>query len=137
MRLLLFLLFTFSAASVWAIPCDCQVMVYSPMTGSHKFPATTLRTYELEDYARTTRKNQQSCRQSCLEKFERDMPADRLTALLMNHSARLIERRVVGYNCTGLTTLKYPVRVKAQLGNISLGNVVDIIQVVNHEELCF
>ena len=43
----------------------------------------------------------------------------------------------LSHNCTGFTTLKFPVRVKAKLGPMGLGNVVDLIQVVNHEQLCF
>lgn len=137
MRLLLISILSFWAFGAFAIPCDCEVLVFSPITGSHKFPPTNLKTYELEEFARPTLKSQRTCRQLCLEKFEADMPSDRLTALLLNHSARLVEARAVGHNCTGLTTLKYPVRVKARLGNRSLGNVVDLIQVVNHEEICF
>ena len=31
----------------------------------------------------------------------------------------------------------YPVVVKAQLGNLSLGNVYRSLQVITHEEVCF
>ena len=65
------------------------------------------------------------------------MSTERLNALLVTLSKEFIDERVVGYNCTGLTTLKYPVRVKAKLGDMSLGNVEDLTQVVSHEEVCF
>jgi len=65
------------------------------------------------------------------------MPGDRLRALLLTYTQGLIAERAVGFNCTGLTTLKYPVRVKASLGKLGLGNVSDTIEIVNHEELCF
>ena len=73
----------------------------------------------------------------CLRVFEDDLPNDRMTALLMLHSARLIKEGQLGYNCTGLTTLKYPVRVKASMGKLNLGTVADQVYVVNHEEQCF
>jgi hypothetical protein len=50
---------------------------------------------------------------------------------------QLIDQKVVGFNCTGLTNLKYPVRVKARLAENGLGNVADIVQVISHEEVCF
>ena len=93
--------------------------------------------YQLEEYSSYSLKNQLECRKNCLKRFEEDMPSERLNALLMSYSQSLINEKALGYNCTGLTTLKYPVRVKASLGQLGLGNVADIIQVINHEELCF
>jgi len=96
-----------------------------------------LKTYALEEYATSSMNSQLSCRRSCAEKFQDDLPAQRMTALLITYTQRLIEEKAVGFNCTGLTTLKYPVRVKAILGDRSLGNVADQMYVVNHEEVCF
>jgi len=96
-----------------------------------------IKKYELEEFSSFAPKNIRQCRESCLAEFQKDMPADRLSALLITHSMQLIDQKVVGYNCTGLTTLKYPVRVKAKLAQNGLGNVADIVQVVSHEEICF
>lgn len=123
--------------SVLAIPCDCEVMVYAPTTGTHARGPSNLKTYELEEFSTYSLASQLECRDLCLERFQKDMPTSRLTALLLNFSERLIDNRVQGYNCTGLTTLKYPVRVKAVLGNRGLGNVADFVHVVNHEQSCF
>ena len=65
------------------------------------------------------------------------MPSSKLNALLVVHSMQLIDQKVLGFNCNGLTNLKYPVRVKARLAENGLGNVADIVQVVSHEEVCF
>ncbi len=120
-----------------AVNCDCEVRVYSPMTGSHQMPATSFKTYQLDEFASYSTQNQLMCKDLCLKEFNEDMPVARMNALLLTYSQRLIEEKTLGYNCTGLTTLKYPVRVKASLGNIGLGNVIDQIYVVNHEEVCF
>jgi hypothetical protein len=120
-----------------AVPCDCEVWVFAPMTASHRQASTILETYQLESYDSSSVKNQYSCRTSCAIKFRADMPHDRLSALLLTYSQRLIDDGVIGHNCTGLTTFKYPVRVKARLGRLALGNVEDIVQVVTHEEACF
>lgn len=125
------------SAEAFAIGCDCEVRVYAPMTASHEMPETVLKTYELEEFSSYSRKNQRICRKLCLEQFEKDMPQARLNALLANYTQTLINEKALGYNCTGLTTVKYPVRVKASLGKLGLGNVADTIQVIGHEELCF
>lgn len=109
------------------------------MTGakSDTLPATDFKTYELEEFSTYSVNNQKLCRRSCLKAFEEDMPQDRLNALLLSYSQTLINEGRLGYNCTGLTVLKYPVRVKARLGRLGLGNVADTVQVVAHEEACF
>jgi hypothetical protein len=128
---------TLFAMNAFAINCDCEVQVYSPMTGSHQAGPDRLKIYELEEYSSYSKANQLACKKVCLEKFQKDMPGDRLRALLLTYTQGLIAERAVGFNCTGLTTLKYPVRVKASLGKLGLGNVSDTIEIVNHEELCF
>lgn len=125
------------SAKAFAIGCDCEVRVYAPMTASHQMSETVLKTYELEEFSSYSKKNQRICRQLCLEQYEKDMPQSRLNALLMSYTQTLINEKVLGYNCTGLTTVKYPVRVKASLGKLGLGNVADTVQVIGHEELCF
>ncbi len=136
MRYLLALFF-FVSVNAFAMKCDCEVRVYSPMTGSYQMDSTPLKTYTLETYDSYRVKNQLRCRDLCLKTFEEDLPTERITALLLLHSARLIREGLLGYNCTGLSTLKYPVRVKASLGRLNLGNVADQVYVVNHEEQCF
>ena len=107
------------------------------MTGSHKIQPNDFKTYELEEFSSYSVKNQKLCRLSCMEAFQEDMPQERLNALMLSYSQTLINEGVLGYNCTGLTVLKYPVRVKARLGRMGLGNVADTVQVVAHEEACF
>ena len=128
---------TLLSMNAFAINCDCEVLVYAPMTGSYKTDPDRLKIYELEEYGSYSKTNQLACKKVCLEEFKKDMPGERLRALLLNYTQGLIADKGVGFNCTGLTTLKYPVRVKASLGKLGLGNVSDTIEIVNHEELCF
>lgn len=65
------------------------------------------------------------------------MSNQRLDLELQGLAKTLINNQAIGYNCTGLTTLKFPVKVKASLGKTGLGNVEDFIQVVSFEETCF
>lgn len=127
----------FWSFAIFAIPCDCEVRVHSPLTGSNRISPVIIKTYELEEFSSYAPKNIQQCRQSCLAEFQSDMPSSRLNALLITYSVELIEKKELGFNCTGLTTLKYPVRVRARLAQNGLGNVADLVQVVTHEEICF
>jgi hypothetical protein len=135
-KVLLALMFVLSGKT-WGLSCDCDVVVYSPLSGSHLLSPKVIKKYELDEFAGYGRKNILTCQESCLKEFQEDMPSKRLNALLVTYSMELIEERKIGFNCTGLTTLKYPVRVKAKLGRYGLGSVADMIQVVNHEEICF
>lgn len=125
------------SGSAFALKCDCEVRVHSPLSGSHQMDFTPLKSYKLETYDSYRVSNQYRCRKLCLDAFEEDLPTDRMRALLILHSDRLIREGLLGYNCTGLTTLKYPVRVKAALGKLNLGSVADQTYVVNHERECF
>jgi hypothetical protein len=137
MKILFLSVLTLFTMNAFAINCDCEVQVYAPLTGSLQPTPDRLKIYELEEYSSYSKANQVACKKVCLEKFQKDMPGDRLRAILLTYTQGLIAERGVGFNCTGLTTLKYPVRVKATLGKLGLGNVSDSIEIVNHEELCF
>lgn len=137
MKVTILTLISAISLNAFGIGCDCDVRIFSPMTGLYQSPPMNLKTYKLKEFSNYSIKNQNICRNECLEEFEKDMSSDRLKALLLTYSQDMIQQQVLGYNCTGLTTLKYPVRVKARLGEVGLGNVVDIIQVVTHEEACF
>jgi hypothetical protein len=137
MNFFLFVALTLISAKALAIGCDCEVRVYSPLTASHRMQPNKLRTYELEEYSSYSLKNQRQCRTNCLERFQKEMPTNKLKALLLMYTQSLISENVIGFNCTGLTTLKYPVKVKVTLGDMALGSVADFFQVVNHEEVCF
>lgn len=137
MKLICTFILTIFWLSAFAIDCDCEVWVYGPTTASHQLAPSSMKIYELEEFSSYKAKNQHACRQSCLAEFEKDMSSERLNALLQLYTQNLIQDKALGYNCTGLTTVKYPVRVKATLGRLGLGNVADFVQVINHEEPCF
>jgi len=123
--------------SAWSLSCDCEIQAHSPLTGPYKMGPKILEKYSLENFSGLSQKNIQNCQKLCLDEFHGEMPLNRLKALLITYSMELIEEKKLGFNCTGLTTLKYPVRVRAKLGSFNLGLVADMIQVVNHEEVCF
>jgi hypothetical protein len=123
--------------NVFAVGCDCEVRVYSPMTGSHQRPFDTIQKYQLEEYNSYSFKSQNACKKSCIQKVQAEMTTDKVHAFLLTHTQNLINEKALGFNCTGLTTVKYPVRVKVSLGSLGLGNISDRVEVINHEEVCF
>lgn len=133
----LLMLMTLWSVHALAIPCDCEVRIYAPTVGTHQIPATSFKTYRLEGYDSYKVKNQLRCRDACVDKFHEDLPTKTLSAMLLVYSQKLIDEGVLGYNCTGLSTYKYPVRVKASLGKLGLGNVEDRLEIVTHEQSCF
>ena len=137
MKFIVLLVLSTLALNAFALECDCDVVVFSPTTGSQQMSPNYLKTYALDDFPNYSKNSQNACLSQCLEKFEKDLPTERITALLMKYSENLIQEGALGYNCTGLTTLKYPVRVKARLGKLGLGNVSDMVHVINYEEPCF
>jgi hypothetical protein len=137
MKFLLALILTAASSAAFAIGCDCEVRVMAPTTGSHQLKTNRLKVFELEEYSTYGVAHQRECRDNCLQRFQEDLPEDRMRALLLTYAQSLINENALGYNCSGLTTLKFPVRVKATLGRLGLGNVIDQTYVVNHEELCF
>ncbi len=64
------------------------------------------------------------------------MTNSRVNFDLLGYPQELVRNELIGYDFTGLTTLKFPVRVRASLGDLRLGNVVDFIQVINMEQAC-
>ncbi len=137
MRYLFLACLTLVSLSAFAVECDCEVWVYTPLTGSKQIAPERLRKFELEEFNNYLVRNQHQCRRLCHERYLADLPSERLDAMLVTHAQDLIREEKLGFNCTGLTTLKFPVRVKAKLGGLGLGNVADVIQVVNHEQVCF
>jgi hypothetical protein len=137
-QLLGFVLISFlMGSSSWAVDCDCSVVAFAPFTASHKLSLSTLRKFQLESYDNSSIASQRSCRISCAKTYEKEMKSETLTSLLLAYAQNLIENKSLGYNCTGLTTLRFPVRVKAKLGDQGLGHVADVVHVVNHEQICF
>jgi hypothetical protein len=135
MKTLLLLLLCISNAL--AVTCDCDIRIHSPIGSSLEIGPIFLKTLKVESFSSYSVKNQWKCRQSCLEEFQAEMPNKKLKSFLKTYTQELISQGRVGYNCTGLTVLKFPVRVRARLANYGLGNILDQVETLAHEEICF
>ena len=137
LRLLALLTILLVPIKTMALDCDCEVMVFAPISATWQNHPNQLKAYPLEGFSSYSVKNQIACRESCLKEFEQDMHRQRLSALLVGYSEELFNNGLLGFNCTGETLIKYPVRVRAVLGNKGLGNVADFVQPVTIDKDCF
>lgn len=129
-------LFMMSAQTL-AYTCQCSIEVYPPTTGSHSIPISSKVFDEGREFGRISKASYQACYQDCKEASVETFPYPQLQQVAYQQSVKLIQNDEVGYNCTGPTTFKYPVRFKAMLGPISLGNVRQELVIVHHEQKCF
>src|SRR4051794_39907285 len=104
MKFIFILILAFHVVTAFAIECDCEVRVHSPLTGPHQLPPDVIKVYALEEYSTFSIPNQRECHSMCLKEFEKDMPPERMKAYLITYGQSLITQRVIGWNCTGLTT---------------------------------
>jgi hypothetical protein len=131
------LLLTLINSAALALPCVCEVRFHTPLTASHEIPPHLYYSFEADEFPSVSLKHVNLCREVCKSSFHQKIPAERLQAGVTNYGQFLVEQNLVGHNCTGFTTLKFPIKVRAFLGPYGLGNVVNLSQVINYERICF
>lgn len=120
-----------------AYTCQCSIEVYPPTTGSHSIPLES-KVFDVgREFGRINKYSYQACYSDCKAASTEKFPYPQLQQVAYQQSVKLIQNDEVGYNCTGPTTFKYPVRFKATLGPIPLGNVRQEMVIVHHEQKCF
>jgi hypothetical protein len=137
MRFLVLIVIILWSPQIFAIHCDCEVYVLPPTSGPQSIPAKKLAVFEIHEFSSYSKKSQFLCRNLCGQEVEEKLSSSDLARQLKDYSASLVENKLIGYSCSGFTTLKYPIKVKAVLGNRGLGSVADFTQVVNYTHNCF
>lgn len=117
--------------------CECRVEFYPPLTGSHSIPIESKIFEEGREFGKINKYSYQACYEDCKNAAVEKFPYTQLQQVAYQQSVKLIQNDQVGYNCTGPTTFKYPVRFKAFLGPVSLGNVRQEMIIVHHDQKCF
>ncbi len=123
--------------NILAFNCDCELIAYHPLTSSYKVEPKVIKKFEIEAFGSFSKKNIESCRKLCSEEFEDKVSPKILNRMLIEYSSRLVEEGLLGYSCTSLTQIKYPLRVKAYLGGKSIGISSDFVQVIHSDQKCF
>ncbi len=120
MKLGLGLLLALSTAPAWALECACEVYAFPPLTASHRIPPHLVGDVD----AGVQEDNQLDptlCRTRCQELSRNEYDATMLKERIAPWVDQLAADGTVGRNCTGPTTFKVPVRVRARLGAATLG----------------
>ncbi|MBY0516754.1 MAG: hypothetical protein K2P81_07595 [Bacteriovoracaceae bacterium] len=136
MRYLSVLLLMFSLNS-WANYCRCEVFAIAPLASSSNLGPFPLGEFKTSYYGSLDAESQTACRAECQQVAMKDYDAKFLRELLDPIAQSLILDKRVGYNCTGLTDFKFPIRVRARIGDTSLGLAHQSMLFLHHKKNCF
>ncbi len=121
---------------LYANDCRCEIFAITPVTGAKGENRISLSDYRASYYGDTTLESQKACRSECRKSAMNGHDADILRAKLAPWLEEKIENKEVGRNCTGPTDFKVPVRVRARIGNFSLGLAHQSIVFYHRERSC-
>jgi hypothetical protein len=115
--------------------CRCDLVSGHPMEGMST--PRFIKSYDGRYYGLPTPKAKAECIDECRSAFETKVDEYYLKEELRATGESLTYNREVGVNCTGPTTMKFPVQMKAYLGESSIGISHSSIHVVHFEKICF
>ena len=136
MKCLFLLLTLVFVTPALASDCRCEVFAVAPLTGDSGQARISLMDFKASYYGDTTLDSQRACRDECRKSAMSDYVPDVLRARLLPWLDQKVERREVGRNCTGPTDFKIPVRVRARIGDFSLGLAHQTMVFLHREKSC-
>ncbi len=116
--------------------CHCEVRVANPLPGLTKPEAKLLSQFKASYQGDFALESQKQCLIDCRENVWSRYPTATLDEMLRPWLIQLLDQQVVGKNCTGETTLKIPLRVRARLNQHAIGNALDIIHITHIKRSC-
>lgn len=125
------------ASPVWAFYCNCEVYAVSPLTSSEKSETHTIAEVKGRFYGLSDITAVRECRQDCALNAQADFDEDTLKTKLTPWVDELVDYKLAGFNCTGPTSFKVPVRVRAKLGERTLGIAREQIIFIHRNRSCF
>lgn len=132
------LIFSFLiSASAFSYTCECKIELYPPLTGSLSTQVESKVFDEGREFGVLNPQNYQGCLMDCRQAAYNEFPYYQLQQVAYQQSNKLIANDALGYSCGSATTYKYPVRFKASLGPIALGNVRQELVIIHREQNCF
>ncbi len=135
MKVFIFLaLITFQHAQ--ANDCFCEVEALQPLTVSSQAGVFPISKYKLSYYGAIDEKSQRDCRRECQTTAMKDYDAEVLKNQIKPWIDQLQVSGLAGNSCSGPVDFKIPVRVKARIGDYSLGYAHHTMVFVHHEKSC-
>lgn len=136
MKYLVLLLALFSSPQVLALYCSCDVYALTPMRMSHAVLQKPLETWEGRFYGDTTEDSGKECRAECLSLARKNFDEAGTRERLLSWVDTLIAEGHAGRNCATEDSFKVPVRMRARLGNKTLGLVRSQTVFIHHTYRC-
>jgi hypothetical protein len=125
------------SSQVLADYCQCEVFAVAPLSVSKKVGSYSVGEFKTSYFGKYDAEAQKSCRSECQKESMREYDANFLREKLTPWMTQLIAGGAAGYNCTGLTDYKIPVRVSAKIGDYSLGLVHQSMVFLHYNRSCF
>lgn len=137
MKTLSIIVMLFLSTVVQAGYCECELYAVSPMTASQKVENHVVAQFRGKYYGDFDASSVKECRNDCAHITQTEYDDETLKEKLLPWVNELIEYGLAGYNCTGPTTFKVPVRVRASLGERRLGISRESMVFLHREKSCF
>lgn len=136
MRIFLMSLFLLSGLAR-ANYCSCEIYAVSPMRDSRRIEDYTVANLRGKFYGNYDLNAVRDCRNDCAILAQEQYDETTLKDKLLPWADELVAYGLSGYNCTGPTTFKIPVRVRASLGERRLGIARQSVIFLHRERSCF
>ncbi|MFP5458769.1 MAG: hypothetical protein ACLGG7_08555 [Bacteriovoracia bacterium] len=130
-------LFLLVCAPAYADYCQCEVFATSPLSVSNDVDPYPVGEIRGSYFGKFDAESQRTCRQECQTEAMREYDAAYLREKLTPWVRELVSNGVAGYNCTGSTDFKIPVRVRARIGKFSLGLAHESMVFLSYNRSCF
>lgn len=126
-----------TSVSAWANYCQCQLYAVAPLSASNKTETHTIGELRGKYYGIVTARTARECRQDCAVLAQTKYDEETLQEKLTPWVDELVSSGLAGHNCTGPTSFKIPVRVRAVLENRSLGIARQEMIFIHRNRNCF
>jgi len=108
-----------------------------PLTGSQSIGPLAVGDFKTSYYGNLALDSQNACRKECRLGAMEDYSPSVLREQLLPWTDQLVANKLAGYNCTGPTDFKIPVRVRANIGTVSLGWAHETMVFIHRQRSCF
>jgi hypothetical protein len=136
MRSIFILCILFSRLA-WSSTCECHLNAFSPIHGNTFSYKDKVMTFIGNYHGAINVKSVHGCRQECVEMMRDKVDSDDLLVELKLRAQKMVDEETIGYNCTGTTTFKFPIEMRAYIGDRSLGSTYKSLEIVHVEKKCF
>jgi hypothetical protein len=135
MRYLTVLLLVLWAGTASAEFCYCDTTAMAPLASSPKIASLKLSRTKMSYYTDYKPETQVSCLNECRAKISGSLNSYKEE--IYHWTTRLMLTKEAGISCTSQTDFKIPVKVRASLGEYSIGLAHQTIVFIHNKQRCY